>query len=75
MVKARRKPIHRHGYRNALCPKYRECLDLAVRKSWEFWDCAECEYKGETDPEFDIEVTMSQNVAYYDLPMEFSVKM
>lgn len=74
-MKAKRKPIHRCGYRNALCPRYRECLDLAVRKSWEFWDCAECPLRSETDPEFDIEAAMSQNVTYYDLPAELSIKM
>jgi len=69
------KPIHRDGFRNALCPNYRECLDLAVRKSWEFWDCTECVHKASTDPEFDIEATLSHSVTYFDLPLEVAVKM
>ena len=74
-MRSRCKPIHRDGFRNALCPNYRECLDLAVRKSWEFWDCTECAYKASTDPEFDIEGTLSHSVTYFDLPLEVAVKM
>lgn len=72
-----RKPIHRDGFRNALCPNYSKCLDMAVRRSWEFWDCGECKHRSERDPEFDmdIEVTLSQSVTYYDLPQEVSFKM
>jgi len=74
-MKARRRPIHRYGFRNALCPNYRECLDMAVRKGWEFWDCGECTHKLETDPEFDIEASLTQSVTYYDVPLEVSIKM
>jgi hypothetical protein len=48
---------------------------LAVKKAWEFWDCAECPYKASTDPEFDIECTLRNPVTYYDLPMEIAGKM
>ncbi len=74
-MRTRRKPIHREGVRNALCPNYRKCLDLAVRKAWEFWDCGECSHKADIDPELNIEATLNQNVAYYDVPMEISIKI
>lgn len=74
-MRTARKPIHRNGYRNALCPDYGKCLDLAVRRSWEFWDCEECKYRSERDPEFDMEVTLSRSVVYYDVPLEVAVKM
>jgi hypothetical protein len=48
---------------------------MAVRKAWEFWDCGECAHRNETDPDFDIESAMTQNVTYYDVPLEVSVKM
>jgi hypothetical protein len=69
------RPINRDGYRNALCPYYRDCLDQAVRKAWEYWDCAECIHRNSTDPEFEIEGTLSHNVTYFDLPMEIAFKM
>lgn len=74
-MKAKCRPIHRDGFRNALCPNYRECLDMAVQKSWEYWDCAECTHRTSTDPELDIEVTLSHSVTYFDLPFEISAKM
>jgi hypothetical protein len=74
-MRTARKPIHRNGYRNALCPDYSKCLDLAVRRSWEFWDCGECKYRSERDPEFDMEVTLNRSVVYYDVPLEVAVKM
>jgi len=48
---------------------------MAVRKGWEFWDCGECTHRLETDPEFNIEATLTQNVTYYDVPLEVPVKM
>jgi hypothetical protein len=69
------KPVHRDGFRNALCPNYRKCLDLAIRRSWAYWDCAECEYRSARDPEFDMQITMNKSVTYYDLPMGVSLKM
>lgn len=70
-----RKPIHRDGFRNALCPNYSKCLDLAVRRCWNFWDCGECKHRTERDPEFDMEMTLTRNVTFYDLPPEISIKM
>ena len=48
---------------------------MAVKKAWEYWDCAECPHKTSIDPEFDIECTLRNSVTYYDLPMEISGKM
>lgn len=74
-MKAKRNPINRDGERNALCPYYRKCLNFAVKRSWAYWDCDECIHKGSIDPEFTIEGTLSNPVAYYDLPMEIHLKM
>lgn len=74
-MKTRRNPIHRDGTRNALCPHYRKCLDMAVKKSWSYWDCDECGHKDTIDPEFNIEGTLRNPVTYYDLPMEIHFKL
>lgn len=74
-MRTKRNPIHRHGNRNALCPYYRACLNMAVKKAWEYWDCAECPHKTSIDPEFDIECSLRNPVTYYDLPMEIAGKM
>ena len=74
-MKAKRKPINREGVRNALCPYYKKCLNLAVKKSWAHWDCEECTHKDSIDPEFNIEGTLRNPVAYYDLPLEIHIKI
>jgi hypothetical protein len=35
-------PIHREGTKNVMCSHYRDCLDHAARRYWQFWDCSEC---------------------------------
>ena len=42
-------PINRGGNKNALCPHYTGCLDLAVRRHWRSWDCSECTHKSEQE--------------------------
>jgi hypothetical protein len=35
-------PMQRQGKRNVYCPYYSLCLDHAVQKGWQYWDCDEC---------------------------------
>lgn len=42
-------PINRLGTKNILCPYYRNCLDHAVSRFWQFWDCSECTHKAEQE--------------------------
>lgn len=71
----KRRPLNRKGDRNALCPHYRDCLDDAVKKSWQHWDCEECTHKLTIDPGMDILDYVNDSVAYYDLPTEIYVKI
>jgi len=49
-----RNPVRRQGNRNVFCPLYRECLDDAIKGSWQDWDCDDCphklNHKNEPDP-------------------------
>jgi hypothetical protein len=40
-----RKPVQSKGYRNVFCPYYRNCLDHASKKHWEYWSCFSCRHK------------------------------
>jgi hypothetical protein len=70
-MKKGKNPVYRKGNRNALCPHYRTCLDMAVKKSWEFWDCCECRFQSSRDPDMNVLRVVNHDVAIYDLPAEF----
>ena len=70
-MKKQRRPINKKGDRNALCPFYRDCLDDAVRKSWDYWHCCECKHKLSRDPEFDVLNVVNDSLPYYELPEDF----
>ncbi len=49
-----RNPVRRQGNRNVFCSLYKECLDDAIKGSWQDWDCEDCphklNHKNEPDP-------------------------
>jgi DNA-binding response OmpR family regulator len=53
-MNAERNPVWRQGNRNVFCPLYKECLDDAIKGSWQDWDCNDCLHKlnhqNEPDP-------------------------
>ena len=61
-----RNPLLRKGERNALCLFYSRCLDEAVKKSWAYWDCSECEYRLNRDQLQDITSYCHERTSYYD---------
>ena len=64
-----RKPVYKKGEKNAFCPFYGTCLDEAVKKSWAFWDCSECEHRSSRDPEMDVLQSLkNDSTQIYDLP-------
>lgn len=38
-------PVEKHGKRNVYCPHYSLCLDHAIQKGWQYWDCGACPKK------------------------------
>ncbi|MGD2125354.1 MAG: hypothetical protein PVG99_04695 [Desulfobacteraceae bacterium] len=70
-----RHPIYKKGDRNAFCPFYSVCLDEAVKKSWAYWDCSECDHRSSRDSSFDIENRVNDSMPYYDLPDDIFEKV
>ena len=67
-------PIHKKGKRNGLCPHYKGCLDNAVKKSWEYWDCSKCLHKLSRDPSLDVLMAVDDATTFFHLPEEFDGK-
>ena len=44
-MKRKLNPIYKKGSRNIFCPYYRECLNSAALKAWDYWTCFDCHYK------------------------------
>jgi hypothetical protein len=63
-------PIHKKGNRNVLCLYYGDCLDYAIEKAWEYWDCRDCQHRLSEGARPEIRYTESDSIAYYDLPLE-----
>ncbi len=68
-------PMHKKGDRNIFCPHYCKCLDHAIHKSWEFWACAECQHKRDTQSFEDFSFTHSEQILYHSLPQEIYAKV
>jgi hypothetical protein len=63
-------PIHKKGDRNVFCPYYGNCLDYAIEKSWEYWDCCDCGYQFNEEGSPELQLTASGTIAYYEVKLE-----
>jgi hypothetical protein len=68
----KRNPVNCRGYRNVLCPDYSDCLNDAIAKGWEFWECSHCEKRFVQEMDIDIQFAASEPLPFYDLPVEIS---
>jgi len=59
-----RNPVRRQGSRNIFCPFYKECLDDAIKGSWQDWDCGDCPHKLNHKNEPDPLLAVTQWVEY-----------
>ena len=59
-----RNPIQRQGNRNIFCPLYRECLDDAIKGSWQDWDCGDCPHKLNHTNEPDPLLAVTRSIEY-----------
>jgi hypothetical protein len=59
-------PIPNQGERNIFCPMYNDCLDYAVKRSWQTWDCSQCPHK--LIKQSITEYELNNTEPYYDLP-------
>ena len=75
MVVQKRNPEHRRGERNGLCPHYGVCLDEAVKKSWQYWDCCNCCHSRSRDPGIDGFMEENETMPYYSVPEKIFEKV
>jgi CheY-like chemotaxis protein len=59
-----RNPVWRQGNRNIFCPLYRECLDDAIKGSWQDWDCGDCPHKLNHTNEPDPLLAVTRSIEY-----------
>ncbi len=63
-------PVHKKGERNVFCPYYRDCLDYAVEKAWEYWCCFDCQERFNDGARPAIGFTVSESTPYFELPVD-----
>jgi hypothetical protein len=67
-------PVPTKGERNIYCPFYNNCLDYAVRYSWETWNCSQCPYRMMKQPikrcEYEVKEADSDYVLRCDFPWD-----
>ncbi len=59
-----RNPVQRQGNRNIFCLFYRECLDDAIKGSWQDWDCGDCPHKLNHKNEPDPLLAVTRSIEY-----------
>ena len=70
-MKSKRNPVNKQGHRNLQCIHYCTCLDDAVEKGWQYWQCSECAYKSVREPDDAVRTVHDSNVCY-ELPSNLS---
>ena len=63
-------PVNNPGKRNVLCGQYRECLDYAVKKAWEYWHCAECPHRFNKESSPEMNCSSKDSVPHYDVSVK-----
>ena len=48
-MRKNRNPHPRKGNRNVFCSDYNNCLDVAIERSWNSWNCGQCILRFEED--------------------------
>ncbi len=64
-------PLRTQGDRNVFCPFYNECLDYAVKQSWEDWSCHECSHQFNEEGKPELQLTVAYSIPYYELISRF----
>ena len=59
-----RNPLYRKGNRNVFCSFYSDCLDDAIKGSWEHWDCDDCRYKSNHENTPWVFLTVTDSIEY-----------
>ena len=65
-------PTHKNGDRNVFCPHYGDCLDYAIQKTWEYWECSDCQHRLTVEARPEIQSKGDDIIEYLDLPLEIN---
>lgn len=68
-------PTHKKGERNLFCDRYCQCLDFAIKKSWDYWACLDCKFKNDQQHMDEYPYTNRDTVLYYTLPPDIFLKV
>ena len=60
------------GGRNLFCSNYNNCLDHAIMKKWDSWNCAGCELRNRVSDQSARIPVYSEDIAYYEFGDGFS---
>ena len=60
-------PLPKRGERNVFCPFYKGCLDHAVRESWLYWDCGDCQHKLDQRARPEMRIRATDSIEHHDL--------
>lgn len=69
------KPIPEQGGRNLYCRFYNDCLDYAVKGSWQTWNCSQCPYKLIRHSIAECEYEFHNPDPDYDLPLDVELEV
>lgn len=73
-MRKKRRPHYKQGDRNVFCPHYGDCLDEAVKKAWDYWNCSECPLRFHEAPSADILTSVNDTIPYFTISSEISGK-
>jgi hypothetical protein len=68
-------PIPKPGERNVCCPFYNDCLDCALKGSWQTWNCAQCPHKLMRQSITEWEYQINDTYPCYDLPPNMRLRI
>ena len=70
-----KKPVQSKGYRNVFCPYYRNCLDHASKRHWEYWTCSDCRHKHLQESIADEPISPAGTDPYYSISPSVGEKL
>ena len=66
-METKMNPGPKKGKRNIFCQYYSDCLSAAILNQWSYWNCANCEHRGNREAEPEIPLYVNYGIAYYEL--------
>jgi hypothetical protein len=71
-MKKYRPTKNNEGGRNLFCSQYSHCLDYAIDKAWDSWNCSKCDFKNKQGDRVAMASIYSEEIPYYEFGDGFS---